>query len=156
MISFSGRAAIAIALTVLGGCVAAPVRPEGGGPTVAPGEVVSLGNYYWIRSNPCASRLNEVSGMSVVSGNTEGLELSLQRGVSATPWQCPQLTVPAARITVRQTLPVSVAETRSFSVVVSYDTMDGPRISRHLLQVNLVPAAAAVTPAATPAQTRAP
>lgn len=143
MLVFSFRALglLAVLLPALSGCVAAPVPTVGSVVVVPPGELVSLATVYWIRRNPCSSRLNQVEGFSVTSGSTQGLDLSLQRGVAATPWQCPEMTVPGARIVARQTGQVAAAETRNIAFVVTYDTMDGPQTSRHMVQVSLVPRA---------------
>lgn len=135
------------AFLALTACVAAPEPPQGGTPlTIAPGEVSRAVTVYWIRRNPCSSRLNSVTGASIASGDTEGIEVGIRREAAVTPWQCPNLTVPGAIITLRQTRPFTTAETRNLSLVVSYDTMDGPQTSRHLVQVNLVPAAPAQRP----------
>lgn len=137
--------ALLLALACIGR-EAAPVRPAGSVVDVPAGQEVVANIFYWISRNPCASRLNEVTAMSVVSGNVEGLELPLRRGQTSTPWQCPQLTVPTAHALVRQIRAFPAPEARTVNIVVTYDTMEGPQTSRHELRRNILPPASAVTP----------
>ena len=110
------------------------------------GENALITQVYWIRRSPCESRLTEVTGVSPTSSNFEGLELSLVRGQTTAPWQCPGITVPAAFVVIRQTRNFTAPERREAYYIVSYQTLDGPQSSRHSTVLEISPVATVAPP----------
>ncbi|WP_198375433.1 hypothetical protein [Neoroseomonas rubea] len=124
-------------LALLCGCEAAP------GPStvnVPPSGAAQAFSVYWLDRTTCLSRLRSVTGVTVIGGDAEGLDFSLQAAASVVPWQCPSRTMPGAHVMVRQTRPFPAEEARDITLRVDYDTVDGQRASTHPRRFVLAPA----------------
>ncbi len=131
------RHAVAALALALGGCAAqpsAPAPPDRA--TVRVGEVASLGGVYWVNTAAgCASQLVAVRSVELASG-AEYVALTVVPQRVRT-WQCGN-TVDGAVISARGLRATGDAPV-NVEYLVAYDTVVGPRTSRHVRQVTVTP-----------------